>query len=94
MKPYSSTYMATALKNSCFGLLVRSDFHIVVNLLIAVHTLPLHMLTSLSVDEILLSSYMNSSTDFSGYHLMWRCTIFIKAHELYFILDQHLLLPA
>ena len=38
----------------------------VVNLSIAVHELHLRMLTSLSVDEILLLRYMNWSTNFRG----------------------------
>ena len=36
------------------------------NLLIAVHVFPMHMLKSLSVDEILLPKYVNGSTDFKG----------------------------
>ena len=32
----------------------------------AVHALSVRMLTSLSIDEILLPSYVNWSTDFSG----------------------------
>ena len=42
------------LKNSSFILPKRLDFHMVNNLLITVHAFPLHMLTFLSVDEILL----------------------------------------
>ena len=51
---YSSTDMVTAWKNSHFILSERSDFHMVDYLSIAVHVLPMCMLTSLSVDEILL----------------------------------------
>ena len=39
----------------------RLDFHIVDNLLIAVDAFPVHVLTSLSVDEILLPRYMKWS---------------------------------
>ena len=41
-----------------------SDFHMVVNLSIAVHALLIHLVTSFSVDEILLPRYMNRSTNF------------------------------
>ena len=44
----------------------RSDFHMISNLSIAVHTFPMHMLASLSVDEILLPKYVNWSTNFRG----------------------------
>ena len=43
---------------------ILSDFHMVDNLLIMVHVLPMRMLTSLSVDEILLPRYMNRFTNF------------------------------
>ena len=56
---YSSIDKATAWKNSRFVLSERLDFHIVVKLSIAVHTLPMRTLISLSVDEILLPRYMN-----------------------------------
>ena len=49
MQPYYSTDTSTAVKNSGF---IWSDFHVVVNQLIAVHVLPMHVLASLSVDEI------------------------------------------
>ena len=45
---------STDWKNSCFLSSERSDFHTVINLSIAVHTSFMSMLTSLSVDEILL----------------------------------------
>ena len=41
-----------------------SNFPMVDNLSIVVHALPMHILTSLSVDEILLPRYMNWSTNF------------------------------
>ena len=46
VQPYSS--LATAWKTFCFILSERSDFHMVNNLLIAVHALPMHILTLLS----------------------------------------------
>ena len=45
----------------------RSNFHMVHNLSIAVYDLPMCILTSLSVDEILLLKYMNCSTNFRGF---------------------------
>ena len=59
-QPYSSTDMAIA-KNFRFILAERSDFHMVDKLPIVVHALPIHMLTSLSVDEILLPNYIDWS---------------------------------
>ena len=53
-------------KSSRFILSERSDFHMVVNLLVAVHRLPICMLTSLSVDEILLPRCTNWFTNFRG----------------------------
>ena len=47
-----------------FILSESSDYHVVDNLSIAVHALPMHMLTSLLVDEILSPSYINWSTYF------------------------------
>ena len=49
---YNSTETDMAQKN--FPLSKRSDFHVVVNLSIAVYALPMCMLTTVSVDEILL----------------------------------------
>ena len=66
VQPYSSTDTATAWKNCCFILSVRLDFYMVINLSLAIHTLPMHILTSLSADEILWSRYTNSSTYFRG----------------------------
>ena len=64
VQPYNSTDMATAWKNSCFILLHISDYHMIFNMSIAVHALPIHMLTSSSIDEILLPSYVKWSTNF------------------------------
>ena len=61
---YSSSNMATARKNSYFILSTQSYLHIADNLSIVVHASLMHMLTSLSVDEILLPRYMNWTTNF------------------------------
>ena len=45
--PYSSTYTATALKNSGFILSERSDFYMVVNLSIAFHDLSIITMTQI-----------------------------------------------
>ena len=63
---YSCTDTVSVLKNSCFVLSERSDFHMVDNLSIAFHALLMCMLTSLSVDEILLPRYVNWSNNFSS----------------------------
>ena len=44
----------------------RPVFHTVINLSVAVHALPMQMLTSLSVDEILLLRYINWFINFRG----------------------------
>ena len=64
--PYCIMLIATTWKKSCFILLDISDFHIIDNLLIAVHTFVRHISTSFSIDEILLLKYMNLSTNFRG----------------------------
>ena len=61
---YNNTNTATAWKKSYFILFGRSDFHNFDNMSIIVHATPMRMLTSLSVDEILLLRYMNLSTIF------------------------------
>ena len=53
-------------KNSHFILLEWLDFHVVIILLIVVHDFSMRMLTSLSVDEILLPRYVNWSINFKG----------------------------
>ena len=63
--PYSSTGTATAWKNP-FIILDRSDFHMIDILSIAIHTFSKCILTSLSVDEILLPRYVNLFTNFIG----------------------------
>ena len=64
--PYSSTDTSTATKNSYFIFSEKSDFHMIDNLSIALQDFALCMLTSFSVDEILLPRYMNCSTNFRG----------------------------
>ena len=56
---YNSSNTATAWKKTLFILSERSDFHMVDNLSIEVYAVPMGMLTSLSVDEILLQRYVN-----------------------------------
>ena len=69
---------------SLFILSKRSDFHMVDNLSIVVYALPIHMLTSLSVDEILLPRYMNCSTNFRGLQFNEMVPSWLK-HELLLI---------
>ena len=66
MQPYSSTDTTT---NFRFNLSVRSDFHMIDNLFIADHNVPMRALTSLSVDEILLPRYVNCSTGLRGLYI-------------------------
>ena len=61
---YSSTNTVTAWKESCFILSDRSDSHLIDNHSIAVHAFFIRMLTSNSVDEILLQRYMDWSINF------------------------------
>ena len=55
--PYSSIDTTAAWKKSCFILSDRSDFHMIDSLLIAVYTFARHILTSFSVNEMLLPRY-------------------------------------
>ena len=66
VQPYNSTHMAITSKNSRFILSGGSNIHMHLKFSIAIHALPMHMLTLLSVDEILLLKYMNWSTNFRG----------------------------
>ena len=61
---YSSIDTIAARKKLRLNLLDRSDFHMTDSLSIAVHTFASHTLTSFSVDEMLLSRYVNLSTSF------------------------------
>ena len=56
---YSSIDTATAWKKSYVILLERSDFQMIDNLSVAVYAFIRLMLTSLSLNEILLLSYVN-----------------------------------
>ena len=76
----SRTDTATARKNSRFISSERSFSVLVVNLSIVVHALPMHILTSLSVDEILLPRYMNRST--SNPALPMRMLISLSVDEI------------
>ena len=64
--PYNSIDTATALKKSHFILSEIRFFHMMDNLSIAVHAFTVHMLTSFTVDEILLPKQLNWSTNFRG----------------------------
>ena len=64
--PNSSTDTTTALKKYCLILSDRSDFYIIDSLSIAVNAFTKRILTSLSVDEMLLPRYVNLSTNFRG----------------------------
>ena len=66
VQPYNSSDTVIALKNSCLNFIREIRFFMVINISIAVHALLMCMLTSLSVDEILLPRYMNWSTNFKG----------------------------
>ena len=81
VQPYNSIDMATAWKNSYFISFERSDFHMVVNLSIEVRTLPMCMLTLVSVDEILLPRYMNWSINFRGWPLKMAPTMISFSRE-------------
>ena len=62
--PYSRIDTTAAWKKMCFILLDKSDFHMIDNQSIAVHTFTSCILISFSVDETLLLRYGNLSTSF------------------------------
>ena len=64
--PYSSIDVTAAWKKLRFILSVRSDFHIIDSLLIAVHAFVSLVSMSFSVDSTLLPRYVNLSTSLSG----------------------------
>ena len=64
MRLYCSIDTATAWKKFRFILLDISDFHMTDNQSIAIHAFTRRMLTSLSVDYILLPKYGKLSTEF------------------------------
>ena len=59
VQPDSSANTATTWKNPCYILSERSDFHMVVNLSIAIHTLALCLLISLTVYRIYTLIFLN-----------------------------------
>ena len=73
------------LKKFRFILSDRSDFHMTDNLSIAVHVFAWRMLTSVSVDEILLPKYVNLSTNFRSRTLRVDGSFSFKTHEHRFI---------
>ena len=64
--PYSNMNTGTSLKKSCYTLSDKSDFHLIDNLSISVSTFIWHVLTLLSIDEMLLPRYANWSANFRG----------------------------
>ena len=68
---YSRIVMTTAWKNLHFILSNMFDFHMVNNLLIAVHAFASRMLMSFSVDKMLLLRQVNLSTNFKEYIYIW-----------------------
>ena len=63
---YSSIDTTAGWKKSRFIVSVRSDFHMIDSLSVAVHAFARCISTSLTVDEILLPRYMNLSTNSRG----------------------------
>ena len=62
MQPFCCSDTATDWKNICFILSERSDFYLIDNLSLIAHAVPLGILASFSVDEILLLSYVSWHT--------------------------------
>ena len=79
--PYICIDTATALKKYRFILSERLDFDKIDNLSSAVHTFLMHMLISISVDEILLPRYVNSSSNFRG-------LLFRGGYRLHFVIKM------
>ena len=69
MHPYSSIDVTAAWKKLRFILSVRSDFHIIDSLLIAVHAFVSLVSMSFSVDSTLLPRYVNLSKKKTGWQL-------------------------
>ena len=74
--PYSSIDTATAWKN----FILSDNFSIIDSLSIAVNAFSRRMLTSLSVDEILLLRYVNLFTNFRGLLLKVAIALFPFKH--------------
>ena len=66
---YMCVYVYIYIFILCFIFLDRLDFHMIDNLSVAFQAFARHMLTSLSVDEMLPPTYVNSSTNFRGLSL-------------------------
>ena len=65
---------------------LRTDFHMVDNLSIAVHVCLMHMLTLVSVDEIWLPRYVKWSTNFKGLPFNVEVALSCLKHTNYFLL--------
>ena len=86
--PYSRIDTTAAWEKLRFILLDKSDFHMIDNLPIAVHTFASRMLMSFSVDETLLPRYVNLSTSFRVPPLCGDVSFLIKTHVLRFVCIQ------
>ena len=75
-----------AWKKSCLILSGRSDFHAIDNQSIAVYDFARRILTSISVDETLLSRYVNISTYFRGLSLHSFNSVHVLANSACFSL--------
>ena len=62
--PYNSIDTTAARKKLCFILSGRSDFYMTDSLSMVVHTFASSVLMSFSVDKMLLTRYVNLSTNF------------------------------
>ena len=78
--PHSSMNTGTAWKKSCFILTDRLNFHMINNLSVVVHTFRRDILSSISVDEILLPSYVNWSIKFRRLSLRLQVALFCLKH--------------
>ena len=74
---HSCTVTTATSKKSFFIRSKRSDFHRIENLSIALHAFCIFLLTSLSVNEILLLKYLNSFTNFTRIQLKVETAPFI-----------------
>ena len=74
----------TAWKKSCF-ILVEIKIFFVHKPSITLHDFPMHMLTSLFIDEILLPSYVNLFINFRGFSFREKMISSLNKHELSFI---------
>ena len=72
MHPNSSVDTATVWKKYRFILSNRSDFHMINNQLILFNVFAKHILTSLSLDEMLLPKYVSILLILEAFHLEWR----------------------